>query len=85
IPSGFTAEAVADGRCEIAIQQVSELLVVPGIEVVGPLPDPIQETLTFSAAVFAGAGDQRHAAAALLETITRADLATAYARHGLTI
>ncbi|RTL63060.1 MAG: ABC transporter substrate-binding protein [Hyphomicrobiales bacterium] len=85
IASGFTAEAVADGRCEIAIQQVSELLVVPGIEVVGPLPDPIQETLTFSAAVFAGADGQRQAAGALLAEITRADLAPVYARHGLTL
>jgi molybdate transport system substrate-binding protein len=85
IASGFTAEAVADGRCEIAIQQVSELLVVPGIEVVGPLPDPIQETLTFSAAVFAGAGVQRDAAQALLARVTRADLAPVYARHGLTL
>ncbi|MDX2203509.1 MAG: substrate-binding domain-containing protein [Hyphomicrobiaceae bacterium] len=82
VPSGFTAEAVADGRCAIAIQQVSELLVVPGIEVAGPLPDAIQETLTFSAAVFA---DTREAPAArdLIEQITRAELAAAYARHGL--
>jgi molybdate transport system substrate-binding protein len=85
IPSGFTAEAVADGRCEIAIQQVSELLVVPDIEVVGPLPDPIQETLTFSAAVFADAGNQRHAAQTFLEQITRPALAPVYARHGLTL
>lgn len=30
IPSGFTAEQIVNGRCEIAIQQLSELLVVPG-------------------------------------------------------
>lgn len=82
IPNGFTAEAVADGRCEIAVQQISELLVVPGIEVVGPLPDAIQETLTFSAAIFAGAphGD---AARRWLADVTRDALAPTYAHHGL--
>ncbi len=84
IPNGFTAEAVADGRCEIAIQQISELLVVPGIAVVGPLPDAIQETLTFSAAIFAGA-QHRSAAKQWLADITRGELAPAYARHGLTL
>lgn len=84
IPSGFTAETLVDGRCAIAVQQVSELLVVPGIEVVGPLPELIQETLTFSAAVFA-AGPHAQAAQDLLVSITRRELAPKYQRHGLTL
>lgn len=82
IPSGFTAVHVASGRCEIAIQQLSELMMVPGIEIVGPLPDPIQERLTFRAAISAHA---RHPAAAarFLAHLTDASLATLYRRHGL--
>ncbi len=84
IPSGFTAETLLDGRCVLAIQQISELLVVPGIEVVGPLPDPIQETLTFSAGVFATAC-QPQMARDWLAAITRPELAARYRRHGLTL
>lgn len=84
IPSGFTAEQVVNGNCEIAIQQVSELLVVPGIDIVGPLPEPIQESLTFSAAVARGARDAQ-AAAAFIRSLVHADLAPLYARHGLSL
>lgn len=84
IPSGFTAETLVDGRCAIAVQQVSELLVVPGIEVVGPLPDAIQETLTFSAGVLAGSG-QKDEAARWLVSLTRPDLGAKYRRHGLAL
>jgi len=46
IPIG---EIVAKGEAEIGIQQISELLPVPGIEIVGPLPVPLQKITTFSA------------------------------------
>jgi len=45
-PSGA---AVARGDAEIAFQQVSELLPVPGIDFIGPLPSEIQRITTFSA------------------------------------
>jgi molybdate transport system substrate-binding protein len=54
IPSGFTAEVVACGEAEMAVQQVSELMVVPGIDVVGSLPSELQSPVTFSGAIFAG-------------------------------
>ncbi len=51
-PSGGV---VARGEAEIAFQQVSELLPVPGIELVGPLPPDIQEITVFSAGLHAKA------------------------------
>lgn len=84
IPSGFTAQTLVDGRCAIAVQQVSELLVVPGIEVVGPLPEPIQETLMFSAGVLARSETKDEAARWLL-SLTRPELRPQYQRHGLTL
>jgi molybdate transport system substrate-binding protein len=36
----------------MAIQQLPELLAVPGIEVVGPLPDEVQKINTTAAGVF---------------------------------
>jgi len=53
IPSGFTAERIVNGEAEMAIQQVSELKVVSGIEVVGEIPRILQSPAVFSAAVFA--------------------------------
>ncbi len=45
-PSGAV---VARGDAEIAFQQVSELLPVPGIDFIGPLPDEIQRVTIFCA------------------------------------
>ncbi len=48
VPSGFTAERLLNGQADLAVQQISELLVVPGIELVGPLPPEVQTVATFS-------------------------------------
>lgn len=44
---------VADGKVELGFQQLSELLHLPGITIVGPLPPAIQIITTFSAAISA--------------------------------
>jgi molybdate transport system substrate-binding protein len=50
---GLVGELIVAGRAEMAIQQMPELLAVPGIDVVGPLPDEVQKIGTTAAAVFA--------------------------------
>jgi molybdate transport system substrate-binding protein len=55
IPSGLTGEPVARGEAELAIQQMSELMLVPGLDIVGALPMELQEPLVFSAAIMRGA------------------------------
>jgi molybdate transport system substrate-binding protein len=50
-PSGNVAELVSAGEAELAIQQVSELLSTPGVELVGPLPPELQLTTIFTAAL----------------------------------
>jgi len=42
---------VARGEAEIGFQQISELLPVPGIDFVGPLPSDVQRVTVFSAGV----------------------------------
>jgi molybdate transport system substrate-binding protein len=46
--------AVAKGEAEIAVQQIPELMAIPGVDVVGPLPTELQNTLVVSAGVLAG-------------------------------
>jgi molybdate transport system substrate-binding protein len=53
-PGGLIGELVAAGTAEIAIQQIPELMAVPGIELVGPLPAEIQLITVTAAGVFAG-------------------------------
>jgi molybdate transport system substrate-binding protein len=50
---------VASGEVDIGFQQLSELLHVDGINLLGPLPDPIQMTTTFSAAMGSAARDRQ--------------------------
>ncbi len=60
--------AVARGEAEIALQHLSELLPVAGIDFVGPLPAEIQKVTVFSAGIAVGAKDP-DAASALIESL----------------
>ena len=69
IPQGFTAELAARGEVALAIQQISELMAIPGVEIVGRVPEAINTRAVFSAALFLGADAQ---AAALLRWLAAA-------------
>jgi molybdate transport system substrate-binding protein len=56
IPSGFTAELLLTGEADLAVQQISELMQVSGVEVVGPIPHHLQIPAVFSAGRLAASG-----------------------------
>lgn len=72
-PGTFVGELVARGEAELCFQQMSELLQVEGIDVVGPLPADIQVITIFSGGVPVKSTDPK-AARALFEFL-RADAA----------
>ncbi|MBP0445533.1 substrate-binding domain-containing protein [Roseomonas sp. SSH11] len=82
IQAGFTAELAASGEVAIAVQQVSELLAVPGIEVAGRLPPEVEVVAVFSAAIFRGAA-QPVAAERLLRFLASRDAAPTLEAAGL--
>jgi molybdate transport system substrate-binding protein len=49
---------VASGRAEIALHQIQELMAVPGLEVVGPLPGDLKGSFLFSAGILAASTDE---------------------------
>jgi molybdate transport system substrate-binding protein len=77
-----TGEPVARGEVEMAVQQVSELKAVPGLDIVGPLPASLQTPGVFSAAVFVGAPGSS-IARAFLETLASPEAAPAFTAAGL--
>jgi molybdate transport system substrate-binding protein len=81
-PGQPAGEVAARGEAQLAFQQVSELLPVKGIELVGRLPAPMQLVTIFSAGMRAGAANAP-AARALTRFITSAESVPTLRRHGL--
>ena len=73
---------VARGDVELGFQQLSELMHVPGIEVIGPLPPEIQMTTVFSAAVCT-ASNCPAAANSFLSFLASSQADAAKRRHGM--
>ena len=83
ISQGFPAGSfVASGEAELAFQQISELLPVPGIELVGPLPADIQQITVFSAGLHVGA-KAPDAARALVKFLTAPAAAPVTRKKGM--
>jgi molybdate transport system substrate-binding protein len=53
VPGGLVAERLVDGRADLALHQISEILAVPGATLVGPLPAEIQNYTVYAGAVAA--------------------------------
>ena len=51
VQGGEVASHIADGEAELGIHQISEILPVPGVKLVGPLPAEIQNFTVYSAGV----------------------------------
>jgi molybdate transport system substrate-binding protein len=66
IPATPVAEIVAKGEAELGLQQISELKPVPGIDLVGPLPESLQKVTVFSAGI-ASASKEPEAGKALIK------------------
>lgn len=81
-PMGFTAERIVAGEADVAIQQLSELKQVKGIEVVGPLPHHLQTPAVFSAGRMTGS-KQAAAADQLLKFLASPAATPALIESGL--
>jgi molybdate transport system substrate-binding protein len=73
---------VARGEVELGFQQLSELMHLDGIDVLGPLPPAIQIVTTFSAGVCAGS-TQADAVRGLLDFMSSPLSAETKRRHGM--
>lgn len=68
VEKGPVGRVVAAGEAELGVQQLCELAPVPGIDIVGPLPAPLQKLTSFSAAIPAAAAHPE-GALALIELL----------------
>jgi molybdate transport system substrate-binding protein len=73
---------VARGDVDLGFQQLSELMSLPGVDVIGGLPGDTQFITTFSAGV-AAASKQGDAARSMLAYMKSPEAAAAKRRHGM--
>ena len=76
------AALVANGDAEIGINLIQELMPLPGIELVGPLPGDLQNTLVFAAVVMSDAKDAP-AAKALIDFLRTPEAAAVIKAKGM--
>jgi molybdate transport system substrate-binding protein len=81
-PNGRVSVLVSSGEAEIGLQQVSELLSNPEVEVIGMLPAELQQITIYSAGVTTSAREVE-AAKALIKALTAPSAAVIYKAKGL--
>jgi molybdate transport system substrate-binding protein len=81
-PGVLVGSIIASGEAEIGFQQVSELIHVPGIDFIGPLPADVQKITVFSAGIHSGAKEPE-AAKALVKFLTAPAAVPVFKKHGL--
>jgi molybdate transport system substrate-binding protein len=82
VPLGFTAERIVTDEADVAIQQLSELKQVKGVEIVGSLPHHLQTPAAFSAGRMA-ASKNVASSDLLLKFLTSAEATPALLESGL--
>lgn len=73
---------VAEGKADLGFQQLSELMHLAGIDVVGPLPPEIQLITTFSAGI-AATSTRADAARAVLDFMNSGETSEAKRKNGM--
>jgi len=81
-PNGRVSVLVASGEAEIGLQQVSELMSNPDVEVIGMLPDKLQQ-ITINAAGITTTAKEPDAARALIKHLTTPEALALYKMKGL--
>lgn len=74
---------LARGEADIGFQQLTEFMHLPDIEIVGPLPEPIQLVTVFSASI-GTSSTRREATARFLEFLASPGTVDVKRRHGMT-
>jgi molybdate transport system substrate-binding protein len=82
--AGYVVEPVARGDIELGMQQITEILPVPGVKLVGPLPAALQKATVYSAAQ-TSATREAEAVAALLAYLRRADSRDTFGHKGFQV
>lgn len=81
-PGGYAAEAVAKGQAELVVHQISEILPVKGVKLVGPLPTELQKITVYSAGLATGSAAP-DAARAYITFLTSPPVKAKFAAAGL--
>jgi len=81
-PGGYAAEAVVKGQAEIVVHQISEILPVKGVTLVGPLPGDLQKITIYSAGI-AQKSEQPDAARAFISYLVSEPVKAKFAQAGL--
>jgi molybdate transport system substrate-binding protein len=76
------AAVVARGDAEIGIQQISQLLPAPGIDVVGPFPGDLQKIIAYAANLLTGS-TQREAAQEFVKFLRSPEAAAIIKKKGM--
>jgi len=82
IPATPVGEIVAHGDAEIGFQQISEMLPVPGIDIVGQLPAELQKITVFSAGI-ATVSKEPEAGKALIKFLASPAASATIAKSGM--
>jgi len=82
VPGGYAAERVAKGEADLVVHQISEILPVKGVKMVGQLPAELQLWTTYTAGVMAGTKNEE-AVRALLRYLTGPAGRKAFADRGM--